>query len=214
MKSTDKIAIIGGTGKSGKYLVKSLINKGMQFKLLIRNPENISFEYSGMEVITGDVTDQKAVAQLLEGTSAVISTLGMGIPASSPDLFAKATELILQTMSEYQIRRYVVVTGLNVDAVGDSKSEKTRMSTEWMKTNFPVSTTSKQEEYKMLVNSSIDWTLVRLPMIEQTDEIRTYQVDLSDCKGDKISASSLAAFLIEQLHSDKFHRLAPFIYDL
>ncbi|HSF53735.1 MAG TPA: NAD(P)H-binding protein, partial [Algoriphagus sp.] len=153
-------------------------------------------------------------AQLLEGTSAVISTLGMGIPASSPDLFAKATELILQTMSEYQIRRYVEVTGLNVDADGDEKSEKTRMATEWMKANFPVSTASKQEEYKMLVESGIDWTLVRLPMIDQTDEIRNYQMNLKDCKGDKISATSLAAFLIDQLKSDKFHRSAPFIYDL
>lgn len=214
MKSTDKIAVIGGTGKSGKYLVKSLINKGIQFKLLVRNPKAIPFDPAGMEVVVGDVTDRSAVAKLLEGCTAVISTLGLGIPLSSPDLFSKATELILQTMAENQIRRYVLVTGLNVDAEGDAKSEKTKFATEWMRTNFPISTTSKQEEYKMLANSSIDWTLVRLPMIEQTDEIRTYQVDLTDCKGDKISASSLAAFLIEQLHSDKFHRLAPFIYDL
>lgn len=214
MKSTEKIAIIGGTGKSGKYLVKSLINRGIQFKLLVRNPKNISFEYSGMEIVEGDVTDRTAVSQLLEGTSAVISTLGLGIPPSTPDLFAKATELILQTMSEYQIRRYVVATGLNVDADGDSKSEKTRLATEWMKNKFPISTASKQEEYKLLIESGIDWTLVRLPLIEQTDEIRKYQVDLKDCKGDKISASSLAAFLIEQLESEEYSRLAPFIFDL
>lgn len=214
MKSIAKIAIIGGTGKSGKYLVKSLINKGIQFKLLVRNPEKVTFDYSGMELVEGDVTDRKAVGQLLKDCTAVISTLGLGIPPSSPDLFGKATELILQVMAENQINRYVVVTGLNVDAEGDAKSEKTKFATEWMKTNFPISTASKQEEYEMLLNSSMDWTLVRLPMIEQTDEIRNYQVDLTDCKGDKISASSLAAFLIEQLESDKFYRLAPFIYEL
>ncbi len=214
MKSTEKIAIIGGTGKSGKYLVKSLINKGMQFRLLVRNPKNISFEYSGMEVAIGDISDINAVTQLLEGCTAVISTLGLGIPPSSPDLFAKATELILQTMREYQIGRYVVATGLNVDADGDSKSGKTQLATEWMKANFPISTASRQEEYKMLVGSGIDWTLVRLPMIEQTDEVREFQVDLTDCKGDKISASSLAAFLIEQLESEQYNKKAPFIFDV
>lgn len=214
MKSTDKIAIIGGTGKSGKYLVKSLINRGIQFKLLVRNPKNISFEYSGMEIVEGDVTDRKAVSQLLEGTSAVISTLGLGIPPSSPDLFAKATEMILQTMSEYQIRRYVLVTGLNVDAEGDSKSENTRWATEWMKTNFPISTASKQEEYRLLVRSGVDWTLVRLPMIAQTEEIRPYQVDLTDCKGDSISAASLADFLISQVESAQYHRMTPFLFDV
>lgn len=214
MKSINKIAIIGGTGKSGKYLVKSLINKGLQFKLLVRNPKNISFEYSGMEIVAGDLTDRKVVVQLLEGCSAVISTLGLGIPPSSPDLFAKATEMILQTMSEYQIRRFVLVTGLNVDAEGDSKSENTRWATEWMKTNFPISTASKQEEYRLLVRSGVDWTLVRLPMIAQTEEIRPYQVDLTDCKGDSISAASLADFLISQVESAQYHRMTPFLFDV
>lgn len=117
-------------------------------------------------------------------------------------------------MSENRISRYIVTTGLNVDAIGDSKSEETRFATEWMRSNFPISTASKQEEYKMLIESGADWTLVRLPMIEQSDENIKYQVDLKDCAGDKISSSSLAEFLIKQLESEKYYRMAPFIYDL
>lgn len=214
MKSSDKIAVIGGTGKSGKYLVNRLINKGVQFKLLVRNPRKISFEYPEMELVEGEVTDRKVVAELLKGCTAIVSTLGLGIPPSSPELFARATELILQAMAENKIKRYVVVTGLNVDADGDAKSEKTKSATEWMKVNFPISTASRQEEYNMLVNSSMNWTLVRLPMIEQTDEIKNYQLDLTDCKGDKISASSLADFLISQVERDEYYQKAPFIFDL
>jgi uncharacterized protein YbjT (DUF2867 family) len=38
MEQFIKIAVIGGTGKAGKYLVKKLINRGFKIKVLLRNP--------------------------------------------------------------------------------------------------------------------------------------------------------------------------------
>lgn len=40
MKSNIKIAVIGGTGKSGKYLVKQLIEQGFQIKYFLGIPIN------------------------------------------------------------------------------------------------------------------------------------------------------------------------------
>ena len=39
-----------------------------------------------------------------------------------------------------------------------------------MYTNDPNSTANKQKEYDLLLASNIDWTLVKLPLIKQTDE--------------------------------------------
>jgi len=83
-----------------------------------------------------------------------------------------------------------------------------------MKKTFPISTTDKQLEYDILVNSNIDWTLVRLPLIEQTDERNKVSVDLEDCPGDKISATDLALFLIEQLSSKAFIKKSPFLSNI
>lgn len=80
-----------------------------------------------------------------------------------------------------------------------------------MREHFPVSTADKQLEFDILSNSNISWTLVRLPLIEQTDKEGKIAVNLDDCYGDKISATDLANFLIEQLFTDTFVGKSPFI---
>jgi len=54
MKQIIKVAVIGGTGKSGKYLVKELIRQGFHFKILLRNPESFQINNPLVEVVKGD----------------------------------------------------------------------------------------------------------------------------------------------------------------
>jgi putative NADH-flavin reductase len=206
-----KIAVIGGTGKSGKYLVKQLINQGFQLKVFVRNPDNFQVTNPLVEVVEGDITDYNSVHTLIKGCQAVISTLGLGVPASEPTIFSQATTHIIQAMQAHNVQRYIVTTGLNVDTPFDMKSSKTAFATDWMKKNYPISTANKQLEFDILNNSDIDWTLVRLPLIEQTEETYQISVSLEDCPGDKISATDLANFLIEQLSNDLFVKKSPFI---
>jgi hypothetical protein len=51
-------------------------------------------------------------------------------------------------------------------------------------------------------------------MIEQTDTRSKINVSLEDCQGDKISATNLAYFLIEQLFEDTYIKQAPFIANI
>lgn len=166
---------------------------------------------SSVEIVNGNVNAVDAIRTLLHGCDAVISTLGMGIPNSEPTIFSQSTRNILQAMNELKITRYIVITGLNVDTPFDKKSAKTQAATDWMRTNYPKSTSDKQSEYSLLNESDIDWTLVRLPSIIQTDETGEIVDDLADCPGEKISATDLAHFLIGQLTDRKYIRKAPFI---
>ncbi len=211
MNNKFKIAVIGGTGKSGKYLVKQLIEHGFQFKILLRNPDNFQINNPLVEILEGDVTNPNVINSLVEGCEAVISTLGLGIPVSEPTIFSQATTNILHAMNEHKVRRYIVTTGLNVDTPLDKKSPKTLFGTDWMRKNYPISTANKQTEFEILSSSKVDWTLVRLPLIEETDESSEIIVSLEDCLGDKISAMDLANFIIQQLSTDKFVRKSPFI---
>ena len=211
MNNKFKIAVIGGTGKSGKYLVKQLINQGFQFKILIRNPDNFQINNPLVEVVVGDVTNSNAVRTLVGGCHAVISMLGLGIPASEPTIFSEATSNVIKAMNEFKVHRYIVTTGLNVDTPLDNKGPKTLFGTDWMRKIFPISTANKQSEFDILSKSEIDWTLVRLPLIEQTDKSGEIIVSLEDCPGDKISATDLANFLIKQLSSDTFVKKSPFV---
>ncbi|MEQ9441219.1 MAG: SDR family oxidoreductase [Cyclobacteriaceae bacterium] len=211
MEQIKKIAVIGGTGKSGKYLVKQLLDQGFHIKMLVRNPERRPIQNASVEVITGDVTDYERVHTLVDGCDAVMSTLGLGLPPSEPTIFSLAARHITQAMDACGVRRYIVVTGLNVDVPSDQKGHKTKSATDWMYANYPKSTADKQLEYRILSESKLDWTLVRLPLIEQTDARAIVSISLEDCPGDKISATDLAHFFIEQLTDNTYIRKAPFI---
>lgn len=210
MKTIRKIAVIGGTGKSGVYLVKELLSRDYQINLLVRNPDKTPLPSSNLTSITGDVTSENDVNKLLSGSDVVISTLGLGMPVSAPDLFEKASSIILKAMETFGIKRYIVTTGLNVNTPWDQKSEKNLLATTWMEQNFPVSTQSKQKEFELILKSTVEWTLVRLPMIELSEEKRFVETNLKDCIGDKINVRGLVEFLVDQIDSTQFSRKAPF----
>ena len=212
MEQITTIAVIGGTGKSGKYLVNELLRQGYNIKLLLRNPENFQIKNPLIETVKGDARDYDAVHTLLTGCSAVISTLGQ--PKGEKSIFSDATKNVLRAMKECGINRYILTTGLNVDTPFDKKSEIVKYGTEWMKTNYPETTLDKQIEYDLLSESTTDWTLVRLPMIELTDERKEINVNPEDCPSDKVSATSLADFLIQQLKDETYLRKAPFFANL
>ncbi len=211
MNTSQKIAVIGGTGKSGKYLVNTLIAQGYSIKVLVRNPERAIGFHPLAETIIGDVRDPQALKGLISGCGAIVSTLGMGVPASEPTIFSQATTNIIEVMKECNVRRYIVVTGLNVDTPFDAKGPKAKAATDWMHANYPRSTADRQLEYDLLCHSNIDWTMVRVPLIEQTDERGMVSISLTDCAGEKISATDLAFFLVGQLTDTAYLKAAPFI---
>ena len=207
---TNKIAVIGGSGKSGKYVVKSLLEKGYQLKLLLRHPQDNGSGHPLIEIIKGDVRDQKAVNLLLKDCGFVISTLGQ--PKGERSIFSEATENIIRAMEHEGIRRYIVTTGLSVNTAADHKNERVTVATDWMYQNYPETTQDKQKEYELLLESTIDWTLIRLPLIHLTDEHFATETDLTDCKGESISAADLAVFLVSQIENEAYVRKSPFLY--
>jgi len=211
MKIINKVAVIGGTGKSGKYLVEQLLRQGIPFKILVRNPDNFKIKNTLSEVVVGDVQDYESVYSVVRGCGAIISMLGLGIPPSTHTIFSQSTKNVLKAMMECSIERYIVTTGLNVDTAFDKKEVNTTLATKWMHDNYPLTTADKQIEYETLLKSNARWTMVRLPLIEQAGDKMDIKINLEDCPGEKISARGLAHFLIEQLTDGRFIRKAPFI---
>lgn len=204
-----KIAVIGSTGKSGKYVLKQLLQHGYACRLLLRNPERFGSDNPLIEIVKGDVRNYNDVAQLLQGCKAVVSTLSQ--TKDEPPVFAVATQNILAAMQQQNINRYIAVAGINVNAPGDEKDAAAIFATEWMYKNYPVTTAARQAEYEALVASDIDWTLVRLPVIEQTDDKPAIKVNLVNCPGKAISATSLGNFIAQQLFNRALIKKAPFI---
>lgn len=209
---TYTVAIIGGTGKSGQYLVQNLLAKGYQLKFLLRHPENFTLQHPLIEVVKGDARDETTIDKLIEGTNLVISTLGQ--PKREKSIFSDAAKNIISAMNHYGIRRYIVTTGLSVNTASDHKNERVKMATDWMYQNYPETTADKQKEYEILLESNLDWTLVRLPLIHLTEENFPIETNLQDCKGEGISAADLAEFLASQIEDFEYIRKSPFLYNV
>lgn len=209
MNTINKVAVLGGGGRTGNYLVSQLLQEGFSVKLLLRNPEKLTIQNSRIEIIQGDALDLETIQLVLKDCQAVISTIGQR--QGEPLVASAATRNILKVMKEYEIDRYVLLAGLNIDTPFDKKSAKTTAATAWMKTNFPIIQEDRQKAYDFLVESNINWTQVRVPFIEFNDISSEVSVSLEDCLGDKISAIDIAKFMIQEMTASGFSRQSPFI---
>jgi len=210
MNQNSKIAVIGGTGKAGRYLLQQLVSEGFKVRALTRNPGKVE-ETELVEKVTGDVTVYESVYNLVDGCDAVISTLGQ-TKGENP-VFSMAAKNIVRAMEALKIKRYIVLTGLTLDVQSDNKGFRTRMKSLVMKLLFRSIILDKQQEYKILQDSTLDWTIVRVPFIELTDNHKDTGTSLDDCKGSGISSTDLAKFLISQIGDGRFLRQAPFIWN-
>jgi putative NADH-flavin reductase len=208
MKAIQKIAVIGGGGRTGQYLVNQLIEKGYSLKLLLRHPENFTIDSPLIEIVHGDVLDQEAVRMLLDGCGAILSTVGQR--KDEPLVASQASVNILNAIGDRPMR-YVVLAGLNVDTPTDEKGEETLKATQWMKATFPTIHNDRQKSYSVLAGSNTEWVMVRVPYIEFNGNRAGVKVNLTDCPGSKIDAADIAGFMIGQLTDDTWLRKAPFI---
>ncbi len=80
-----------------------------------------------------------------------------------------------------------------------------------MRQNFPAIIADKQKEYEVLSASPVNWTMIRVPLIEQTDQKGTLVVNLEHCPGERIGAADLGKFLIDQLSDQRYIQMAPFV---
>jgi putative NADH-flavin reductase len=209
MKNISKTAVLGGGGRTGNFLVNQLLEQGFSLKLLLRNPENFQIQNTNIEIIQGDALDFESIKSLLKDCQAVVSTIGQR--KDEPLVAGQVTKNVLKAMKAYNIDRYVLLAGLNIDTPFDKKSPKTVMATDWMKTNFPIIQEDRQKAYDLLEESDVNWTQVRVPFIEFLDESSEIAVSLEDCLGDKITAFDISRFMIKEMTESNYSRQSPFI---
>ncbi|WP_427875550.1 NAD(P)-dependent oxidoreductase [Flavobacterium sp. MMS24-S5] len=209
MKNISKVAVLGGGGRTGKYLVNQLLENGFSVKLLLRNLDDFTIQNSKIEIIKGDAINEESINLLLKDCQAVVSTIGQR--PGEPMVASQATKNVLNAMKHNGIERYVLLAGLNIDTPFDKKSPKTIMATDWMKTNYPEIQKDRQFTYDLLVDSKIDWTQVRVPFIVFSNDSSEIAVNIEDCLGEKISALDISKFMVKEMIESNYIMQSPFI---
>ncbi|PGK32821.1 NADH-flavin reductase [Bacillus anthracis] len=209
MESTNKIAILGANGKAGKFLVNEALEKGYKVKILTRNSNTMTIANENLETIIGDARDFSSICELLKGCRAVINAVGQ--PKNESYIFSTVTKHILEAMKEFEIKRYILISGGSLNVTEDQKGIINKIGATLFKLFLPKMMQDKYEELQIIQSSEVDWTIVRLPFVLEGDGIGNIKESLVDMPGIKIQNGDIAPFVIKQINSERYVGRCPFI---
>lgn len=105
-----KVAVTGISGFTGSALVNKLLEDGYEVKALARNPSEIP-PRANLEVIEGDLANQNALTELVQGVDTVFHIAAMFRSEGKYDEFfavnVEGTRLLLEASRQSRIRRFV-----------------------------------------------------------------------------------------------------------
>mmetsp|Transcript_26350 Transcript_26350/g.23266 ORF Transcript_26350/g.23266 Transcript_26350/m.23266 type:complete len:100 (+) Transcript_26350:36-335(+) len=77
MDSQLTLFVLGGTGRTGKAVIKTALKAGHKIRALTRNPDKApKFEEGEVEWIKGSGTERDLLVNSMKGCDAVLSALG------------------------------------------------------------------------------------------------------------------------------------------
>ena len=161
------IAVIGAGGKSGRMFVKAALAAGYTVKAGVHrhNPFNPQEQ---LAVFTIDATKSEDIAALFHGCNAVVSLIGH-TKGSPKRVQTEAMKIVIAEMKKQSISKVISLTGTGVRFPGDTISIADRMMNAPVALIDPNRIQDGIEHAKILKNSGLDWTIVRvLKLTNQT----------------------------------------------
>ncbi len=208
-----KVAVFGATGFSGRAILLEALKQGHDVSILVRDASKIKIKDQKLRIVEGNVMDSQVVASILHHQDAVIQCLGVGGKGDGkPTTFiSDANKIIVDEMEKQKVSRLIAMS--NVGA-GNSLSFQP-----WLFTNFilpyfmkwlKVIIDDKNRMEPTIMNSELEWTIVRCPnIIDKTPKGNVHPT--LEGKGLKLTVTlgDMAEFIIHQLTDSTYLRQAP-----
>jgi putative NADH-flavin reductase len=208
-----KVIIFGATGFSGQAILAEAIKQGNEVTVLVRDSSKVKINHNNLRIVEGNVLDSQKVAFVIQNQEAVIQCLGVGGKGDGkPTTFiSDATKIIVDEMQKQNIKRLIALS--NVGA-GNSIAFQPWFFTKIILTYFmkwlKVIIDDKNRMEPIIMNSNLNWTIVRCPNIVDKPAKGKYKATL-DGKGLKLSITldDLSKFMVGQLKETTFNKQAP-----
>jgi putative NADH-flavin reductase len=110
-----KLLIIGGTGKTGRELIKQGLEQGHVITAIIRNPARIKLINPNLNVIRGNVLDYDSLENAFTGQDAILSALGHKRFIIKTSILSDGTDNIIKAMKKHSIKRFICITSLGIN---------------------------------------------------------------------------------------------------
>jgi putative NADH-flavin reductase len=202
-----KIALLGGTGRTGRLILDLALEGGHTVQLLARSPEKVSKRSPALTVVQGAITDNAAMSKVLTGTDVVMSGLGP-VKGGSKTIMADAATQLLDLMPRAGVRRLITLTGAGVPHPGDQPKPIDHIFRTLLKVLQADVLRDSTAHADLIRASNLDWTIVRGPML-QDGPVAPIKSGPVGHTGPRVTRASVAAFMLDAAEAGKFVRQAP-----
>ena len=207
-----KILVIGGSSGVGLACVREALARGHEVRMFARSASETSLRDERLDKVDGDALVAADVARALEGTTAVLQTLGVPLGlklVTGPiTLFSESTEVLLPAMHSAGVRRLVALTGFGA---GDSDAAISALQRPGFKLVFGKAYADKGEQERMIKASGPDWTLVRPGVLRDGPKSGEYRVLVNPerWRNGIIRRADVADFMVSAIDSREHVGQAP-----
>lgn len=210
-----KITLFGATGAAGRIVLERALAAGHDVTAYVRDAGKLPRAMPHLKVVEGRLDDAAAIDRAVAGQDAVISLLGpkgdsRGLPVS------RGTALIVAAMQRHGVKRLVAT------ATPSARDPNDRFSLSFVLAVRMIRILA-HDAYDDIVataatvrNSTLDWTLARLPMLaEPTPGATVHAGYVGDGKLRlfSLSRNALADFLLAEATDPRWVRKAPALSD-
>jgi uncharacterized protein YbjT (DUF2867 family) len=210
-----RLAVFGATGPTGRILVNDALDAGHDVTAYARDPGKLALEHARLRVIAGQLDDDAAIDDAIDGADAVISVLGPGKGHTGTPI-AQGTQRIVDAMHRHGVRRLVAT------ATPSARDDRDRFDPRFAPMIGLVRLLVRAAYADIIATaavvrgSSLDWTLLRLPLLKDgpAGPVRTGYTGLGAGRvGLRLSRASLAAHLLRTASDNLDVGAAPLIAD-
>jgi putative NADH-flavin reductase len=210
-----KLVIFGASGFSGQAILKEALAQNHQVSILVRNKSAISLHDKNLTIIEGDALDRKIVATVLKNQDAVIQCLGVGGKGDGkPTTFiSDATKIMVEVMEENKVKKLIAMSNVGAgNSVAFQPWFFNKIILPYFMRWLKVLIDDKNRMERTIMDSQLDWTIVRCPNIVDKPAKGNFKATL-DGKGLKLSITlgDMAAFMVNQITDNTFSKQAPSI---
>ncbi len=205
-----KVAIFGGSGKTGQHLVQQALDAGYEVAALVRTPSKLAVQHTDLSVIQGDILDAQCVEETVRGADAVISVLG---PNNNKPEFtiSRGMEHILAVMHRHNVRRLIISTGAGVREPEDRPRLVDRFFGLLLRVISKNVVADMEQVVHKVKTSDLDWTIVRVPMLTDEPAQEQLKIGFVGDTGPRLSRADMAAFMLKQAEDNQHLQKSPAI---
>jgi putative NADH-flavin reductase len=204
-----QVVVFGASGGTGRELVKQALGHGHSVRAFVRNPDRLKIVHHRLEVVQGDVLDNKAVGAAIAGQDAVLSALGT-TERKPNTILSDGVKNILGGMKKQKVKRLIYVSSLGV---GDTKGQLGPIYNWILLPGLLKNVFADKETAEELIRATkLDWTIVRPGALNNKLLTGTYRAGPDAAKKrwfPRIARADVADFMLTALERNTFVRESP-----